>query len=373
MPRILLIPEGSLYLSFRLPMLFQKAGWEVDLMCLADDPMRYSRYIRTALPEKNPDTLARRVLSILNDPDHPWQAVIIAHEALMRQLIARLGDERLKCWQPGACSPPVKAFLLSKFGMADAEVSRLLAIPSSRVCRSREDIVAFGDDAGWPVMIKPPASSGGAGVIKYDTGEDLTSSAGALQFPLLAQRYIQGKRGVVDMLCAQGKPLAWLASYSTKRRDGEYSPSTARSFRAMPQLQPLVENVARFTRFEGFCGFDWIEEESSGHHYLIEFHPRPSSGFRFGRFCQVDFAAAIAAWLKREGDTFPTQVQAPGHSVEAHYFTGDLLRCLRQRDWQGLRNWLPGSGSRHDVFLDDFPLMSAWGIQRIRKLIQGQR
>ncbi|HEY0550611.1 MAG TPA: hypothetical protein VGF13_13485, partial [Verrucomicrobiae bacterium] len=143
-----------------------------------------------------------------------------------------------------------------------------------------------------------------------------------------------------------------------------------RLFHAMPALEPLVKQAARFTKFEGFCGFDWIEEEATGVHYLIEFHPRPPSGFRFGRFCGVDFAAAITTWLKGDGAIFPAQVQAPGSSIAAHYFSGDLLRCFRQRDWQGLKLWLPGSGACHDVFWDDPRLFAAWVVQHSQRLSQ---
>jgi len=133
----------------------------------------------------------------------------------------------------------------------------------------------------------------------------------------------------------------------------------------MPELQPMVEHLARLTRFEGFCGFDWIQEETTGRHYLIEFHPRATSGYRFSNFCGVNFSAAITAWLKQETEKFPTQVQPMGNPVAAHYFTCDLLRCFRQHDWQGLKAWFPGSGAVHDIFWDDIPLFAAWGIQRI--------
>jgi hypothetical protein len=243
-------------------------------------------------------------------------------------------------------------------------------VPPTRVCQSVAEIAEFGRDVGWPIVVKPPHESGGAGVVKYVSLAELESNHSTLSLPILAQKYIQGRRGVVDMLCSAGWPMAWLASYSTKRCGGEFCASTARLFRAMPALQPLVEQVARFTKFEGFCGFDWIEEEATGMHYLIEFHPRPPSGFRFGRFCGVDFAAAITAWLKRDGAAFQPQVQVQGSSVAAHYFSVDLLRCFRQRDWQGLKSWVPGSGARHDVFWDDPLLFTVWVVQGSQRLFK---
>ncbi len=371
-PKVLLVPEGGLYLAFRLPRLFQSAGWDVDLLCLRGDPLAHSRYVSTAIREMNQEAIFARLQSVLRDAERPWQAVIVAHEKLARQIMASGDSDLLRDWQPGAMDPQVREFLLGKFGLEAASRRRELMIPPARVCQSFTEIAEFGRAVGWPIILKPPHEAGGAGVVKYVSLQELESSRAPLPLPILAQKYIQGRRGVVDMLCTAGRPLAWLASYSTKRCGGEFHASTARLFRAMPALRPLVEQVARLTEFEGFCGFDWIEEEATGLHYLIEFHPRPPSGFRFGRFCGVDFTAAITAWLKRDGGAFPPQVQAPGSSMAAQYFSGDLLRCFRQRDWPGLKLWLPGSGARHDVFWDDPLLFTAWVAQRSQRLFQSR-
>lgn len=204
-------------------------------------------------------------------------------------------------------------------------------------------------------------------MLKYDSADTVKSAVSHVRFPLLAQKYIEGRRGVVDMICSQGRVAAWLASYSTKRLNGPFGPSTARLFQAIPALQPLVEQVARLTRFEGFCGFDWLEENGTGRHYLIEFHPRPPSGFRFGRFCGVDFSAAVSAWLNGNAETFTPLVQSNGKAVAANYFTADLTRCLRERDWPGLKSWCPGNGVCHDVFWDDLPLFLGWAATRLRE------
>jgi hypothetical protein len=369
-PRILLVPEGALYLAFRLPVLFRRAGWDVDLLCLSANRLVHSRYIGTAIQEAGLDSLFNRLQDILRDPHRPWQAVVVAHERMARRLIATGDPELLKRWQPGAVDPQVREFFLSKFGLEAACENHQMAVPPSRVCRTLAEIGEFGRAVGWPVIVKPPDKSGGTGVIRCNSPEELQSHHSTVVLPILAQKYIQGRRGVVEMLCSAGRPLAWLASYSIRRSHGEFSPSTARSFRAKPELQPLVEQVARFTQFEGFCGFDWIEEETTGRHHLIEFHPRPPSGFRFARFCNVNFPAAIAAWLKGEANTFPTQVQPQGGSVEAFYFPHDILRCFRQHDWRGLKSWLPGSGNCHDVFWNDPPLLAAYARPLASQAIQ---
>lgn len=377
-PKILLVPEGGLYLAFRLPPLFRRAGWDVELLCVAGDPMVHSRHVRTVFQEVTRDDLEDRLKRILRDPQRPWQAVVVAHEGTLRQLIGTGDRSLLEGWQPGALNKEVREVLLGKFALATVHERQQWRVPSCKVCQTVAEVLEFGHANGWPIIVKPDDESGGRGVVKLDSPAALESNQVALALPTLAQKFIQGQRGIVDMLCAGGRPLAWLASDSTRRAHGEFSPSTARKFRAMPELQPLVEQVAHFTRFEGLCGFDWIREDHSDQYYLIEFHPRPSSGFRFGRSCGVDFPAAIAAWLSVDPAAFPTQTQAPGSLVVAHYFSGDLARCFRERDWRGLPAWLPGCGIRHDVWWDDLPLLLAWiwrGVRRTlrKKLVSNPR
>ena len=367
---MLLVPEGGLYLAFRLPLLFRKAGWDVDLLCLTGDPLAHSRYVSTAFREKTWENLSLRLVKILRNPQRPWQAVIVAHEPTVHRLMASGDDEILKGWQPGALKPDARAFSLGKFAFDVACRRCQFSVPPSRLCHTVSELQEFGRDSGWPVLVKPPDQSGGVGIVQYHSPEELIAGHASPVFPLLAQKFIQGKHGVVEMLCSAGRPLAWLASHTIKRNGGKFGPSTARFFRAMPELKPLVEQLALATRFEGFCGFDWIQEDGTGQYYFIEFHPRPPPGFRFGRFCGVDFSAAILAWLKGDVEKFPTQVQPSGNVVAAHYFCSDFSRCLRQRDWQGLQQWLPGSGTCHDVFWDDAPLLATWAKQGCRRFFQ---
>jgi hypothetical protein len=125
-PKVLLVPEPSLYLAFRLPMLFEKAGWDVDLLCLAGELMVHSRYVSTCIEEKTTDALFNRLQSILRDPLRPWQAFIVVDERIARRLFATGDPELLQHWQPGAMEPQVRDFLVSKSGLEIASRNPLL-------------------------------------------------------------------------------------------------------------------------------------------------------------------------------------------------------------------------------------------------------
>jgi len=366
-PHVLLVPDGTLYLSFRLLPILRRAGFTVDVLCLADDPVQYSRYVRGQTLAKDQATLAALLQQALRQLDPSRGTCIVAHEDVARVVLAENDPQVLQHWQPGATNPLVRSFLLSKFGLAEVREIWGLPIPASRVCGCQEELLGFGAEVGWPIITKPADSYGGGGVRRHGSAEEIGKSATNVGYPVLAQKYIDGQRGVVDLLCTQGRALAWLTSFSTRRLRGEFGPSTARLFMPMERLRPLVEQVAALTRFEGFCGFDWIEERSTGRYFLIEFHPRPPSGFRFGRHCGVDFSLAVRHWLLDEPLPVGPLTQPPGRAVAAHYFPNDLRRCLEERDWAGLRQWLPGSGAVHDCLWDDLPLLAGWLGSRIRQ------
>jgi hypothetical protein len=84
----------------------------------------------------------------------------------------------------------------------------------------------------------------------------------------------------------------------------------------------------------------------------------------------VDFSAGVVAWLEGRPESFSPLIQSEGRGVAAHYFTNDLTRCLRERDWAGLKAWLPGSGACHDVYWDDWPVLLGQAAKRLLGLLR---
>jgi Glutathione synthase/Ribosomal protein S6 modification enzyme (glutaminyl transferase) len=364
--RVLLVPEEALYIAFRLPRILCCAGCEVDLLSTRTHPLRHSRYISKSITTESTETLFDAIVEELRNPNSPYRTIIVVPENQVRRLVATGDVNLLKRWQPGTVDHLSRELVLSKFGLEAAQVHKNMSIPLSKVCHSEDEVLEFGDHAGWPIICKPSDRAAGLGVVKLSSRDAINELSEP--FPLLVQKFIEGQRGVTDMICAQGRPLAWLTSYSTRKARGEFGASTARLFKPMPELKPLIYEVAKLTRLEGFCGFDWIEESGTGRHYLIEIHPRPPSGFRFGRFCGVDLPGAVAAWLEGATDSFTPSFQSDETAIDAHYFPPDLTRCFRERDWAGLKSWLPGRGRAYDMFpLDDPLLFFHWLLPRLMR------
>lgn len=361
--RVLLVPDSGFYLAFRVLPILHRSGCTVDVLSLPHEALTQSRYVAEVFVEPDDRRRLAWLVEKLREPDR-WQTVVIPHEALTRGLMNDGPEDFLRRWQPGLFEGEAREFFLSKLGLAGTPDIPGLNLPPGIVCHSVDAIIAFADRTGWPVIIKPAQGTGGRNVQLLETPGQVRSACPAGLFPLLAQKYITGREGIVSMVCSQGRVLAWLNSETTAKV-GRFGHSTGRRFEATPELRPLVEATASFSRVEGFSGFDWIQESSTGRYFLIEFHPRGTSGLRFGRCCGVDFAAAVAAWLDGRATSFATQTQPPGASVEARYFPQDFMRCCRDRDWRGLRHWLPGSETVHDIFWDDPKPLLAQGINRI--------
>lgn len=348
---VLLVPDATLYLAYRALRLFRDAGVAVDLLCPAGHPLTHSRYVRHGCTVTDWSEVEARMTHFLRSPQRPWKRMLVAHEPSARRLIGSLDASALANWQPGAAVPGVKAFFQGKFGLLGAQARWGLPVPPSRICHSVDEVRAFATEIGGAIIVKPSEEMGGLGIKKFPNAAAVAAAGKSLKFPLLAQKFIVGRRIVLELFCSGGRLLGWMASYSIAQANGPFSYSTGRQFRAMPALQPLAELVAH-TGFEGFGGLDCLEEDGTGQVYVMEFNPRHSSGWRFARDCGADFVPAVAAWVDGKPSLTPI-TQAPDREVTAHYFPTDLVRCLRQRDWAGLKNWLPGAKSRHDICWDD--------------------
>jgi hypothetical protein len=367
---VLLVPDGTLYLTFRALRMFHDAGVAVDLVCPQDHPLVRSRYLRHVCKVADWEAAETLVARFLRSPSRPWQRILVTHEPSVRRMLATLDAAALVNWQPGTALPGSREFFQGKFGLLGAQARWGLPLPPSKICHNPDELRAFAEEIGGPIVVKPSEQMGGVGIKKFADAAAVAAAGKSLEFPLLAQKFIVGRRIVLEIFSTQGRLLGWLASYSIAQANGPFTYSTGRLFRAMPALLPLAEMIAR-SQFEGFSGVDCMEETATGQVYVMEFNPRHSSGWRHGRDCGVDFSKAIAAWVD-DTRNFKTLTQAPGFEVPVHYFPTDLIRCLRQRDWPGMKNWLPGAKSRHDICWDDPMPFLASTVGRLLKKLRGK-
>ncbi len=341
-PAVLIVAPRISYLSRSLPRLFSKAGARVIFASPAECSVRSSRYIDelgifdTAGPDAVPkleEELGRIRPSLL----------VIVEENFVQRILDL----------PETAAPRARALLHLHPSLASRSSfhlwaeSRDLRVPRGFLCHDvHEAISAF--EALGPVFLKRDGSSGGSGVRKASTPEEVRAAWQEVGDPagMIVQQALNGRVGVTDMIAKHGRPLAWVSSekWRTSLHNG---PSVARRLCLPEGMAELVSSVARETGFHGLGGFDWVIDHQDGLPRLIEFHPRPPSGFGLGRSAGVAYDLAAAALLGLRDETLQDPDPAAFRSKSVCcYFPDHLIASLRQREWSELRRWLPGTDSR---------------------------
>ncbi len=342
-PRVLLIAPSSHYLLRSLPRLFAAAG--VDLLVAA--PLGCvvfsSRHIRSHLSyDASPDKVINCLEQLVTE--HRPDRVFVLEETLLRA-IAEADDQR--CSNLKSHFEHLKQFPIERTAFHSWSVACAIPVPQGKVVSDLEGALQTLNT--WPrIYLKRNHTTGGNGVFHLKGPDEIRELWPRLHDaePVLIQEELTGKVGVCEMVCSHGKVLAWNSSQKWQT-SGKCGPSVARKIFVPSNMETLAHAIAAATGFDGLCGFDWVIDERDGQAKMIEFHPRPPSGYGIGRWAGVAFDQAIAGMLGRSEVT----LQRPDPSCfkvksVCCYFPDHPLYCWKTRDWNGLRHWLPWSSSR---------------------------
>lgn len=111
---------------------------------------------------------------------------------------------------------------------------------------------------------------------------------------VIAQSIISGRPANCAVVCWEGKVLAGIAVEVVRAR-GEMGPSTIVEVVESPDMMIAAERIASRLHLSGFFGFDFMIENGTGAHYLIEMNPRctPPCSLALGE--GRDLVAALCA------------------------------------------------------------------------------
>lgn len=150
-----------------------------------------------------------------------------------------------------------------------------IATPRTVVVESMADLdgAAMGEMT-FPVIVKPPQGSGGAGAERQETPADLraylTSGAPLAALPVVVQEFIEGETVGINILAKDGEIVA-----STIMREPD--PETL-VFISDERIEALGRRVAAAARYTGFANIDLRVRAGDGEPFIIECNPR--FGFR---------------------------------------------------------------------------------------------
>jgi hypothetical protein len=354
-PVVLIVAPRVSYLSKPLPKIFAQAGARVVFAAPEGCSIRASRHVNEGVAFESGAAGSIEMLEAELARLEPALLVVVEESFLERILGSPPGQAvRAKSYYRTNRSPQARSAFYAWAKSCE------LPVPAGEVCH--DAAVAKRLLAGWDaVFLKQDGSSGGTGVRQATTDAEVEAAWDEIGDPrgVLVQKALDGAVGVTDMVVKHGRLLAWVSSekWRTVTRHG---PSVARRLCVPEGMSELARQVAQATGFNGLCGFDWVIDGEDGLPKMIEFHPRPPSGFGIGKWAGVSFGEAVAALLGKGGE----RLQEPDPTAFSRkpvccYFPDHPVASLRRGDWRELRRWLPGSASRSWAMLpwDDPPVL----------------
>lgn len=365
--KVLLVADAHLNLVWSLPRLLHRAGAHVVLMAPEQQCFRHSRFVDEWLdsPPASAATVAARVTAHL--AEHPYALVVHASPNAVEVLFRGPQPPAGMAW----LQPEVARALATKTDFHPWALAHQVPVPPGLVCTTQAEVSAWVAEHGRSV-IKCDALHGGLGVWQVSTPAEVRSVWPALGNPaaVVVQQFIPGPVGCTELILQHGQVAGWFASF----KERSVTPFGASIMRRMVNPEGMAEIVAALaaaTGFHGLCGFDWIQDETNGRVVVLEFHPRATSGYCWGRYAGVDVAAALRDLI----DDRPAARRAPPPAAQLAraplccYFPAHFWWALTEHR-SDLKYWLPGAHavSWRNVPVDDPRLLGGVLAFALRQL-----
>jgi hypothetical protein len=175
--------------------------------------------------------------------------------------------------------PGVLAYDLSKARQLSLFCRCGLDIPNTRVAHRREDVPRLAAEVGFPVMVKVNVGGSGAGMIRYETPEELAAAVADGLTPVgvdgvaLVQEYVPARGGrVIRCEVLDGK-LLYAIALDGAGSTFDLCPAdvcmvdkptiTIAAFQPPPQIVAAVERVAVAARMD-VGGIEYLVDDRDG-------------------------------------------------------------------------------------------------------------
>lgn len=302
-PTVLLVTSCRWFATARIAIAFAEAGCQVSIVCPGGHPVSKAPVVHRMF--------AYHGL-------HPAPGLSRAIETVKPSLLIPCDDHAMLDllslgMQSG--SAIVKQSIASAFGGFEnyaALTARSIfmglageagiCVPETQEVESVYALKSWLSTHGFPAYLKADGTSGGVGVTKVETIEDVEREFTRLSAPPAAVRVV--KRLLIDrdatfvlpflkrthpvvnvqrpvsgvetnsaVACWQGQLLACVHAQVLERRDPAGYATVIRVIEN-EQMQQAAEKVARRLGLSGLFGLDYIVEEATGKAYLIEINAR---------------------------------------------------------------------------------------------------
>ncbi len=312
--RVLLIAGIDAVGIARLPSLFARGGYTVDLLASAAIAASKSSYVSKLLPcAKDPHAAARAAREHLAVHRHEYRMIVLADEPTFWAALDLSPRDWLEGWFPVPVTPESLLRQGSKLQFLQDSRDAGIGTPRFEVCRDAEELRAAIEKVGLPVYIKASRGLSGSGVFFTASFAELEGHISAMSFqePVVAQQEIVGDTVSVSVLYEHGRPVCWFLYKMRNMWPNRFASASSVEFFSHPDAPEIVRQVGELTQFHGLAGIDLMLEECTGKLLLLEFNPRPTPAYYLGWHVGVDFSRA----LRDCGSGAPQQTPNDRHDV----------------------------------------------------------
>ncbi len=367
----------------RLPQALQAVGFEVGVACHARAFLAHTKFRDHffRLPDKNN---GRGILAALQTiysawppdlllPMDDWTALFLTH--VHEQLAASGGGGLADLLKRSLGNPAGTREALSK--RRTVEIARELGVrvPASRPADSPAEILTFGREHGFPVVLKASYSSGGKGVAICRGETEISAALARLRWEqtftarlkifrerfrgrmmelhwlpsdrtLTVNQFIPGRCATSLAATVGGKLLAALTAEVEQTYLDANGPSSVVRLVRNEEMRRSSETMLRHWGLTGLIGFDFILD-ATGKPWLIECNPRLTPLGHLGARAGEDLCGAL--WHALTATPPPPPKPLP---------TGLLIAHFPQEMWRD-PNSAHLTQAYHDVPVDDPGLLAA--------------
>ena len=356
-PSILLVATATKWLgTARIPRGLAKAGFAVSLLTPRNSLAEKSRYIAKVgfLPDSA--TSAQWV-----------QAFAAMVATVAPRLVVPCDDMAFRLLQTLVLAPPpqlqpalqlrLSSLIRESLGeprhfrtstdktlLPEAATALGVSVPPFAVHANAEEIVAFGETQGWPIVVKRRHGFAGQGVAICNDRDDVVHaltafaaaeaqdpgdpSAGPARY--LAQAHLDGRTQYFQGVAWGGRLLAGYAGEKVVANPEPTGPPTVTRYFRSPRLRAMTERLVAGLEMAGFFVVEFRTEERTQDVHLIEINRRISPATHLGAARNVDFCAAVFAALEGTASTSRSDL-AEGEGGITVYFPGEWLRDPQSR------------------------------------------
>ena len=372
-PRIVVFGLSNWLGAPRLPRAFQQAGFEVAVVHGEQTLLGLTRFANRRYEVKD-GTQERVVYAVLWELVLDWGAssIIGTDELSLRVLhdLARAveggqldhleGHDAFRAML-ARCLPPVPQLpaLASKQGGHALAVAAKVPVPVQEAVPSLEAALAFAEQHGYPVVLKPDRGASGSGVVICPDAAVLERahaklSALAANNAVLAEAFVAGAQVSHVLVAQHGRLLCGFTRRKLRAYPNANSPSSVVELVDVPAV---AEAAAHFVAECGYSGFGSMQflEGADGVARFIEFNPRPVPMSHMGEaLVGVD---GCRAWFAAMDRRLPPVFAQPVAGQRIALFPQEWLRDANSADLRG--------EALADVPWDDLPLLQ--GYLRLRR------